>query len=126
MSVGCKPLCGRNSSNARGAPGAGRSAVIQRATLGGVSNGTTPERLGSERRLFVDLLDVDRRDNVSRTFHQARKHGLPVIAQEEPWERMGGMTASVIYDHEEGVFKAWYMAGFYAPGKARAVPGAVR
>jgi hypothetical protein len=27
------------------------------------------------------------------------------------------MTASVICDEEEGIFKAWYMVGFYAPGK---------
>lgn len=82
-----------------------------------MSNATPPARLDAERRLFVDMIDVDRRDNVRRAFHQARKHGPPVITQDAPWERMGGMTASVIYDDEEGVFKAWYMAGFYAPGK---------
>lgn len=94
-----------------------RAGDSRRATLWSVSNAVAPARLDAERRLFVDLIDVERRDNVRRAFHQARKHGLPVISQEAPWERLGGMTASVIYDREEGVFKAWYMAGFYAPGK---------
>ena len=74
-------------------------------------------RLGAEARLFVDMRDVDARENVTRTFHQAVRHGEhPVLEQQEAWERMPGMTASVIYDTEEGRFKAWYMAGFYAPG----------
>jgi len=74
--------------------------------------------LTTHPRLFVDLNDVERRENVVRTFHQATKYGRhPVLAQEAPWEKHSGMTASVIYDEEEGIFKAWYMAGFYAPGK---------
>ena len=27
------------------------------------------------------------------------------------------MTASVIWDAEERIYKAWYMAGFHAPGE---------
>lgn len=74
--------------------------------------------LTKHHRLFVDLQDVELRENVVRTFHQATKYGHhPVLKQEAPWERHSGMTASVIYDEEEGIFKAWYMAGFYAPGK---------
>jgi hypothetical protein len=53
--------------------------------------------------------------NVTRRFHQAIKHPCPILKQEAPWERHSGMTASAIYDGQEGVFKAWYMAGFYTP-----------
>ena len=74
--------------------------------------------LTDKPRLFVDLLDIERRENVVRTFHQAtrpRRH--PVLTQEVAWEKHPGMTGSVVYDEDEGVFKCWYMAGFYAPGK---------
>ncbi len=71
--------------------------------------------LNSDKRLFVDMADVESRQNVERVFHQARKHGPhPVLRQEAAWEQHSGMTASVVLDREEGVFKAWYMAGFYA------------
>ena len=73
--------------------------------------------LDGERRLFVDRRGIDRRENVTRTFHGAVKHDVPLLSQTEPWERMGGMTASVVYDAEDRVFKAWYMAGSYAEDK---------
>ena len=74
--------------------------------------------LSSAPRIFVDFKDVELRENVTRAFHQAEKYGgHPVLKQEAPWERHSGMTASMICDEEEGVFKAWYMAGFYAPGE---------
>src|SRR5688500_11205634 len=78
-----------------------------------------PTRIvGATPQLFVDMQDVELRENVTRTFHQAVKHGgHPVLAQDAPWERNSGMTASVIYDAEEQRFKAWYMAGLYAPGE---------
>ena len=74
--------------------------------------------LNDKPRLFVDLREVELRENIVRTFHQAQKEGRhPVLKQEAAWERHPGMTASVVYDDEQKVFKAWYMAGFYAPGK---------
>lgn len=76
-------------------------------------------RLTDKPRLFVDLGDVELRENVVRVFHQATKYGRsPVLKQEAPWERHSGMTASVIYDEEERVFKAWYMAGVPREGHA--------
>ncbi|HEU5317177.1 MAG TPA: hypothetical protein VFX49_13795 [Chloroflexota bacterium] len=78
----------------------------------------TNRTVGSAPQLFVDMLDVEHRSNVTRTFHEATRHGgHPVLKQDAPWERNPGMTASVIYDTEEERFKAWYMAGFYAPGE---------
>ena len=77
-----------------------------------------PKVLSTTPRLFVDFRDVERRENITHQYHQAQKHGThPVLKQEAPWEKHPGMTASVIYDQEEKVFKAWYMAGFYAPGE---------
>jgi hypothetical protein len=77
-----------------------------------------PSRVvGAAPQLFVDMQDVAHRENVVRTFHQAVKYGgHPVLRQEAPWENNPGMTASVIFDAEAQLFKAWYMAGFYAPG----------
>jgi len=73
------------------------------------------EVLNRDKRLFVDMADVESRENVERVFHQAVKHGAhPVLRQEAAWEKHSGMTASVVLDEEEKVFKAWYMAGFYA------------
>ncbi|MBI2503506.1 MAG: hypothetical protein HYW07_09795 [Candidatus Latescibacteria bacterium] len=78
-----------------------------------------PRRLTAAPRLFADFRDVERRENITPQYHQAQKHSShPVLRQEAPWEKHPGMTASVIYDDEEHLFKAWYMAGFYAPGKA--------
>jgi hypothetical protein len=76
-----------------------------------------PRRLTAAPRLFVDFRDVERRENLTHQYHQAQKHGThPVLVQEAPWEKHPGMTASVIYDEEERIFKAWYMAGFYVSG----------
>ena len=75
-----------------------------------------PEILDQQKRLFVDMHDVDAQISVTRDFHAATKHPQPILSQDAPWECHGGMTASVVYDAEEGLFKAWYMAGFYAEG----------
>lgn len=74
-----------------------------------------PPSLTERPRLFVDMRDVESRENITRTFHAAEKYGRhPVLEQAAPWECHPGMTASVIRD-EDGLFKCWYMAGFY-PG----------
>ena len=73
--------------------------------------------LNHKKRLFVDYDDIEKRSNVRRTYYQVQKHGPAVVDQEAEWEKHGGMTASVVYDDEEKVFKMWYMAGFYAEGK---------
>ena len=73
--------------------------------------------LDHRKRLFVDMDDVERQENVERVFHQVEKYGThPVLKQEALWEQHSGMTAAVIFDAEEQIFKAWYMAGHYAPG----------
>ena len=88
--------------------------------LHGVVQGQ-PGVLGSRARLLVDLQDLERGEGLRRTFHQAVKQGgHPVLRQEAPWECHPGMTASVIFDAEEQRFKAWYLAGLYAPGVGHA------
>jgi hypothetical protein len=95
----------------------GTDQAVKRYGKERMVDGSGVKALGAEPRLFVDVEDVEARENVVRTFHQAVKYGgRPVLEQEAPWERMPGTTASVIYDAEGGVFKAWYMAGCYAPG----------
>ena len=74
------------------------------------------EILDHKKRLFVDMFDIDARSNVTRDFHAAVKHPQPVLRQQAAWECHGGMTASVVFDAEEGLFKAWYMAGHYSEG----------
>ncbi len=75
-----------------------------------------PGILTDKPRLFVDLRDVESRENVTRTFHSAQRHGRhPVLEQDAPWEKHPGMTGSVIYDPSDELFKCWYMAGFYDP-----------
>jgi hypothetical protein len=73
--------------------------------------------LTANPRLFVDSEDLELRENVTRVFHQAEKHPHPVLEQGAPWEKHPGMTASVIYDGQEGILKAWYLSGFYAEGE---------
>lgn len=75
-----------------------------------------PEILDQRRRLFVDMRDIDARSNVSRQFHAAVKHSQPVLRQALPWECHPGMTASVVFDDDEQLFKAWYMAGHWTDG----------
>ena len=74
--------------------------------------------LTHEQRLFVEMRpQVERRNNVVQRFHQAhRMLRHPVLRQDRPWEKHSGMCASVIRGEEEGVFKAWYLAGGYLPG----------
>ena len=74
------------------------------------------QTLDHRKRLFVDMEDVDGAESVERMFHAAVKHPDPVLRQEAAWERHTGMTASVIHDEEEGLFKAWYMGGHYEEG----------
>jgi hypothetical protein len=72
--------------------------------------------LSASPKLFVDFNEVEHRDNITRTFHQAEKYGThPVLEQNAPWEQHRGMTASVVYDEQDRVFKTWYMSGHYAP-----------
>ena len=68
-----------------------------------------PIAVGSERQLFLDDLLIERTENLARRVRPLRKHaGNPVIRREEDWEpRSYLLFGSVIYDEDEGVWKAW-------------------
>ena len=55
--------------------------------------------------------------NVTQQFHQAQKYSDgPVLYAEHPWELGNlGPAASVIYDEQEGQFKAWYNGWLNSP-----------
>ena len=64
-------------------------------------------------QLFVDQVLVRETDRVWFTQHQGKKHpDNPVLKPDRPWE--GWLTyiyGDVMYDHEEKLFKMWYLAG---------------
>jgi hypothetical protein len=65
--------------------------------------------IGDAAQLFVDGDYVEQLDNVTRVFHAAEKHSAnPVLRKEKPWETLRGTWGTVLYDDEEGLFKAWY------------------
>lgn len=67
--------------------------------------------IGSHRQLFVDNYVLEFTENLKRTLHQPIKHPEnPVIRPTKPWEAKGLHWASIIYDAEEDVYKAWYLA----------------
>ncbi len=74
-------------------------------------------RIDAGRQLFVDDLLIEQ-TNLLRTFHKPRVHaGNPVMVPETPGEMNGGMNpcatmATVLFDPRDGLFKAWYMAGW--------------
>jgi len=66
-----------------------------------------------QSQLFVDKVLVRETDRVWFTQHQGKKHPAnPVLKPDRPWE--GWLTyvyGDVLYDHEEKIFKMWYLAG---------------
>ncbi|MHC4799214.1 MAG: glycoside hydrolase family protein, partial [Planctomycetota bacterium] len=85
-------------------------------------NKTVPT-LSDAPQLFVDLDRVERIDNIRQVFHSAVKHPEnPVIRKVKPWENDRGTWGTVIYDHQEKIFKAWYGGSSgkkkeFSPGK---------
>ncbi len=84
---------------------------------------------GSAAQLFVDQMVVRSADNVAFTLHPARKHPAnPLMTADQPWEGwMVQISGNVIYDHQEQLFKMWYLgygdeylppeSGLYATSK---------
>lgn len=79
------------------------------------------------RQLFVDEFLIQQ-TTLRRTVHQPEKHaGNPVLRPQTPVELNGGdqpvacpFSDGVFYDPADGVFKMWYMAGWF-DGTALAV-----
>jgi len=68
-----------------------------------------PIRIGAERQLFLDGYLIESREKMARKVCPVAKHpDNPLIRPEADWEPMGYVTyGSVLYDEEEGVYKAW-------------------
>lgn len=82
------------------------------------------DKLPHSPQLFVDLHRIEnahpsgrwkRMKNIQRTFHQATVYPRPILKPEAPWEQ-GGFTTSVIYDHDEKLFKMWYLTSIAQRG----------
>ena len=66
---------------------------------------------GSRAQLFVDQMVVRQADNVAFTLHPARKHPAnPLLVADQPCEGWRiEIYGNVIFDHEEQIFKMWYI-----------------
>lgn len=60
--------------------------------------------------LFVDDVNITRRENVVRRVHAATRRDRPVIVADQPWERGGGprVYGTAHYDAASGDFRLWY------------------
>ena len=77
----------------------------------GAATGLEPVRITSAVQLFIDDHLIETTKGMRRTVHQWEKYpGNPVLRADKPWEFGGRYItyASVIYDRQEHVFKAWY------------------
>ncbi len=66
------------------------------------------------KELFIDDRFIAEMDALTRRFHQAEPHtDNPVIHADRPWERDAAFvdTGLVIFDEDEGLFRAWYQGG---------------
>ncbi|HEX4146532.1 MAG TPA: hypothetical protein VHY91_23730 [Pirellulales bacterium] len=108
------------------APAAEQSAEKLAAGSGSLAAGPLVKagvyQAGSLAQLFVDQLVVGQADNVSFTLHPARKHPAnPLVMADQPWEGWRlEIYGNVIFDHEEQLFKMWYIGDSpeYFPGIA--------
>ncbi len=89
-----------------------------------------PEKLPIDvgRQLFVDDFLIAE-TNMERQFHQPEKYERnPVLNPREEWEMNEGhcpmaapFSDGVFYDPKDGLFKMWYMSGWYGDKTALAV-----
>jgi hypothetical protein len=86
-------------------------ALLLAGSLGSASALDSPFDVGSAAQLFADQVLVHSTEGVSFTQHAAQKHPLnPLIKADQPWEGWRIQCfGNVIYDHEEKLFKMWYV-----------------
>lgn len=67
-----------------------------------------PIHIGKHRQLFLDDHLIEHTEHLTRRVQQARKHeSNPLIVREHDWEPPGYVVPSVMFDEEEGIYKAW-------------------
>ncbi len=74
-------------------------------------------------QLFIDDYWIADSANVTMTLHQPEKHpDNPLIRGDVPWEQAPYCFGTVIYDHEESIFKIWYQSYYYGQPLAERTP----
>ena len=65
------------------------------------------------RQLFIDNSTIDEMVGVTKILHQPVNYaGNPILRPSMRWEDGAGFVGTVIYDEQEGIFKAWYQGWF--------------
>jgi hypothetical protein len=90
------------------------------ASLWSARAAASPVEVGTSAQLFVDRVLVREARSVCFTLHPAEKHPAnPLLKADRPWEGWRvTLYGSVIFDHEERLFKMWYLAepvGVFGP-----------
>ena len=70
--------------------------------------------------LVIDDIDLLEIHNLERKVNQAEKHPEPVVKLDAPWDVDKSDSfnyINVIYDHEEQLFKMWYVVTGIRPGE---------
>ena len=70
-----------------------------------------PIPLGPGPHLFIDDFLIVQGTNLTRTTHQPRKLGQPIIGKAEDWHQKPNMYLKVLYDPEKPLFRMWYNVG---------------
>lgn len=60
--------------------------------------------------IFPDEALIETREHMTRFMGQPVKHSEPIIKADRSTDQYGASWATVLYDKEENVFKAWYTA----------------
>lgn len=75
------------------------------------AHAAAPIDIGNKSQLFIDRVFVAQSKNIAFTQHPATPHpNNPLIKIEHPWEGWRlELYGSVLFDHEENIFKMWYL-----------------
>lgn len=73
-------------------------------------------------RMFVDGLHVASESNIRRALQQPEKLPNPVITSQGDWDSCPYLFGTVIFDHQEQIYKAWYMSYNYGQPLAVRTP----
>jgi len=72
--------------------------------------------------LFADNQHVASESNIKRSLQQPTKLPKPVITSQGDWDSCPYLFGTVIFDHQEQIYKAWYMSYNYGQPLAVRTP----
>ncbi len=64
-------------------------------------------------RIFLDDQHVASESSIKRTLQQPQKLLAPVITSQGDWDSSPYLFGTVIFDHQDQIYKAWYMSYNY-------------